>query len=211
MFKRSAIVFLLFELLLAATVKRADQNALADVESDSEALQKELIAQQSNWPPSQTGKCPRGFTYLPSTGSCYKVVYESHDWYSAGRKCQQLRSGSHLVAITSAEENSAVKAFLASETSKNVGNTACFLDGHTSWGFIFWTSGQQLIKSNCRSPFVWKQSSEKLEAFEYTNWNGGEPNCGSGEFCVNIPVYNNFRWVDDRCSAKTCPLCEYTP
>jgi len=55
MFKRSAIVFLLFELLLAATVKRADQNALADVESDSEALQKELIAQQSNWPSSQTG------------------------------------------------------------------------------------------------------------------------------------------------------------
>ena len=58
MFKRSAIAFFLFELLFAATVKqRADQNALADVhvESDAEALQRELLAQQSNWPSSQTG------------------------------------------------------------------------------------------------------------------------------------------------------------
>src|SRR6218665_2919992 len=61
--------------------------------------------------------CPPGFTYLTSAGSCYKVIFERDDWYSAGRKCQRLRHGSHLAAITSAAENSAIKTFLASKLS----------------------------------------------------------------------------------------------
>ena len=61
--------------------------------------------------------CPPGFTYVSSAARCYKVVYEGHDWYSAGEKCQELHRGSHLAAITSATENTAVKKFLASELS----------------------------------------------------------------------------------------------
>src|SRR6218665_291482 len=61
--------------------------------------------------------CPPGFTYVPSATRCCKVVYEGHDWYSAGKKCQKLHRGSHLAAVTSATENKVLKPFLASELS----------------------------------------------------------------------------------------------
>lgn len=93
----------------------------------------------------------------------------------------------------------------------NLGNTACIGVGH-NWGFAFWTSGQQLIKNDCSSPYVWKLSNDKLLAFDFTKWRKGEPFCGNaGEMCVLLPVYNDFLWDDHYCSNTICPLCEYTP
>ena len=54
---------------------------------------------------------------MPSAESCYKVIYERDNWYSAGWKCQDLVQGSHLAYISSATENTVVKTFLASELS----------------------------------------------------------------------------------------------
>ena len=61
--------------------------------------------------------CPPGFQYLKLAESCYKVIYESDDWGSAGQKCQKLSNGAHLAAIRSEAENSALKKFLATELS----------------------------------------------------------------------------------------------
>lgn len=54
---------------------------------------------------------------MPSTESSYKALYEGHDWLSAGDRCQEIRPGSHLAVITSAEKNKALRSFLASEIS----------------------------------------------------------------------------------------------
>lgn len=61
--------------------------------------------------------CPSGFTYLHSAGSCYKAVFEGHNWTSAAQKCQELRPGSHLAAITTAAKDNAIKTFLKTELS----------------------------------------------------------------------------------------------
>lgn len=66
--------------------------------------------------------CPRGFTYLPSAGSCYKVVFERYNWTSAGKKCQEFGRGSQLVAIQSVAENNAVIKFLTSELLVRMSN-----------------------------------------------------------------------------------------
>ena len=71
--------------------------------------------------------CPPGFTYLPPTGSCYKVVYENHNWTEAAKTCQALYCGSHMVAITSETENSALQTFLTSEISSMHPTTAIML------------------------------------------------------------------------------------
>src|SRR6218665_2113864 len=44
---------------------------------------KKLHVRTCNW--SVSAMCPPCFTYLESAGSCYKVVFERDDWYSAGR------------------------------------------------------------------------------------------------------------------------------
>ena len=62
--------------------------------------------------------CDPGFTYLPLAKSCYKVVYEYHDWTSAARRCEKLCRGSYLAAITTAEQDEALKAFIAQDLAR---------------------------------------------------------------------------------------------
>ncbi len=76
-----------------------------------------FLVQQNNCRLIVSAGCPPGFTYLPVTGSCYKILYEQSNWTSASEKCHYLRSGSDLVAIASAAENTALQTFLASELS----------------------------------------------------------------------------------------------
>lgn len=155
--------------------------------------------------------CPRGFTYLPGAGRCYRVVRESHDWNSAARRCLELNPRSHLAAIETEAENDALKSFLASEINKNVGNTACIPNYFwSSPGNLFWTSGQRLIENDCGSQFVWKVASDTKLVYEFTNWKAGEPSCGDkSEFCMDIDAKRNFAWNDIPCSLKICPVCEY--
>jgi hypothetical protein len=205
--------------VLVSNVKGGDQNSLADVKSDVEALQEDLVEDLGTKRGQEIkryhhyGNCPYGFTYLHAARSCYKVVFESHGWTSAIQKCNELRWGSHLATITSATENNAVKAFLAFEIRKNAGNTACIPSDLPDIGVAFWTSGQRIIENSCESPFVWKPSSDKKLLFEFTNWAPGEPNCHrkDQEGCMHIWANHNFGWNDIWCSAKICPLCEYKP
>jgi len=180
-----------------------------EMKSDIEEI-REIVIQLQNQ--AISALCPRGFTYLPSTGSCYKAIYERHNWTSAANKCKEFGRASHLVAIRSAEENHAVKTFLASELSKNVSSTACVLSGWSHLGNWFWTSGQRQNENNCRSRFVWKLSCDEELPFQFTSWVPGEPNCRDNqEFCVHIWPKNNFTWNDESCNSQICPLCEYTP
>jgi|SRR6218665_2906282 len=96
---------------------------------------------------------------------------------------------------------------------ENLDNTTCYLNKTADFGFAYWTSGQQLIKGNCLSPYAWRLPDGELQAFDYSNWNGGEPNCGINlfDYCVIVQVFTNFRWDDVRCTEQTCPLCEYKP
>jgi len=160
----------------------------------------------------QTAFCPSGYTYLPEAKKCYKVVFESHDWTSAGRKCQDIARGSHLVAITNKEESTALSAFLTTELTKNPGQTACIPISWPGHGDLFWTSGYRQIENNCKSPFLWKLPNDKTLAFTFTNWQKGEPNCyGSSENCMHLLARENFEWNDAPCNWKMCPVCETTP
>ena len=47
---------------------------------------------------------------MPSAEKTYIAEYDSLDWASAGKTCQQLSKGSSLAAIESSNENEAVKA-----------------------------------------------------------------------------------------------------
>jgi len=180
-----------------------------EMKSDIEEIRQIVIQQQNQ---SRNAICPRGFTYLPWTESCYKVVYEKHSWTSAGQKCKELGRGSHLVAITSEAENNALKTFLASELAKDTNNTACALNQRPDFGNWFWTSGQRLRESSCRSSFVWKLSCDEMLPFQFASWLQGEPNCmNNNEFCVHIWPLRNFTWNDQSCNSQICPLCEYTP
>jgi len=58
--------------------------------------------------------CPSGFTYVPSVKGCYSVVLENLEWALAGLRCKALHPDAHLVIITSAAEQEAIKTLLYS-------------------------------------------------------------------------------------------------
>jgi hypothetical protein len=210
--------------LLASTLTAADQNSLSDVEAlqreiiaddgaemDDEALQGELVEDVDTEIEQRSDKCADGFTYQRSVGRCYQIVHESHDWWSAARRCQELHSRSHLVAITSEAENNALMSYLARE---NPGHRACSPPEHKRKGGLLWTSGQRRDENKCgrNNPFVWKVPGQPLREFHFAHWRKNEPNCFLGrERCVLIWYNEGFGWNDDRCSLKMCPLCQYTP
>jgi len=53
-----------------------------------------------------------GFTYLATTGGCYKVVNENLNWDNAGQQCRSLHNDAHLLVINDATEQSAVSEML---------------------------------------------------------------------------------------------------
>lgn len=214
MFKVAHVVLLLKALVAVAQdgdgCCHDNEQSLREIKYEIDALKyliKDLSAESM-----KDRTCPPDYTYLPSTKSCYMVVYENLDWNSAGKRCKELRRGSYLAAVTSADENSALKTFLAAELSKNVDNTTCIPMVDVGMGKLFWTSGQRLDTSNCNSRFVWKLSSDEQLSFEFTDWNLRQPDCNdNNEFCVHIWPKMNFHWNDLACIWKICPLCEYNP
>lgn len=95
---------------------------------------------------------------------------------------------------------------------ENLGNPACLEKGEAASGNMYWTSGQQLQK-NCKSPYIWALPDNKLMIFDFKSWGTDQPDCyyPSEDYCVNIQVFDDFRWSDKWCRDKFCPLCEYTP
>jgi len=99
-------------------------------------------------------------------GHSYLLVPTSADWLSA--RAYAEASGGHLATITSAEEGAFI-AQLAGATEM------CHVGGRVVNGQWSWVTG---------------------EAWDYTNWNPGEPNNqgGAEEFLLFFP--SNTRWND---------------
>src|SRR6218665_3882539 len=84
-------------------------------------------------------------------------------------------------------------------------NAACIPEEWTSSGDLFWTSGQRIDENNCKSPFVWKPSSDTQQPIYFTNWFPNEPSClRTVEGCLFISAKRNFSWGDLGCTWKIC-------
>ena len=44
---------------------------------------------------------------------------------------------------------------------------------------------------------------------KFTNWNGGEPNGGRGENCVELYKDHGGKWNDRSCNGKLAYICEF--
>lgn len=162
--------------------------------------------------PDKTGKrCAHGFHYLPKANSCYKIVYEEHNWTSADESCRMLHPDAHLVAITTKKENEALKRYLDWDLQSNSMKNICMFHDWGDRQKMLWTGGHRR-NSNCSEPFVWQLSPTQGEPLVYGNWIEQEPNCWSkNEKCVHIRSSHTYRWNDVQCERKLCPICEYDP
>lgn len=119
-------------------------------------------------------------------GNIYVLFTESRNWFDAKTCCENL--GGHLATITSEEE----QAFIASYMKALHTTTAfayAWLGGYRDGNNWYWVTG---------------------EAFEYTNWNAGEPNNTSGiEWIVHIFPGADYEWNDTNPEMKSAYLCEF--
>lgn len=109
-------------------------------------------------PRTAAAQCSAGFTQVAfaSTFGCYRLTTVVAGWTDAQANAVSL--GGYLVAIGSAEENAAVRAWATAAGSTGNPSTADFWIGLTdeaAEGAFVWVNGQTV---------------------GYTNWSGGEPN-----------------------------------
>jgi len=83
---------------------------------------------------------------------------------------------------------------------------------HVTPGIYFATAGQRIDPSR-ESPFVWRvtstDTSEKVSAMSYTNWNTTQPDYYTGnQACMCLWSGYAFTWDDYQCSIAICSVCE---
>ena len=121
-------------------------------------------------------------------GSCYRFSLEEKDWNEAEKICNQ--ADAHLASIFSSEEVAFVRCL---QDSSSIHKTWI---GGSRWGNTFkWIDGK---------------------AFDYENWNTGEPdNLGGEENCIE--VYSDpgqswhDKWNDVPCDMKRNYVCKKQP
>ena len=106
-------------------------------------------------------------------GRIYKIFTKKLSWFEAYTYCSKL--GGHLVTVTSEDEQTFIETYMNSESFRSPAWMGAYTDGND----FRWVTG---------------------EAFEYTNWKEGEPNCGNSsknEFFAhfNFDTYFGF-WND---------------
>jgi len=102
-----------------------------------------------------------------TNGHRYELYDDILTWEEAKAKCEEL--GGHLVTITSQEEQD-----LLIELMSEGGREHYQIGGYLQNGSMSWVTG---------------------EAFDYTNWDNGEPNNYEGHENVCM-MYKNGRWND---------------
>lgn len=153
----------------------------------------------------QNNPCPSGFKHrAQSVDKCYAIVTDQPlDWNAAQGKCRQMHPKAHLAVINSALENQVIGDIL--------NNYDCKGTNGQNW---FWTSGRRRYPAQCSSPFVWESDSRDYQAFSYTNFCPGEPDCGpTPQDCVTFvkdcwSKPGIYGWQNDICSFQFCPICE---
>ena len=153
--------------------------------------------------------CPSGFEYLPGAEACYKVIFQSLDWYASSQVCKSVMPGVHLAAITSAEKQRAIENYLVEQFNKTE-SSVCPQPHWPAGGKSVWISGQTKDQNRCGTPYVWKTLNAIEIPFNYTNWLAGEPNClRNVERCAHVVAGRDYGWNDSQCSLLSCALCEF--
>lgn len=116
-------------------------------------------------------------------GRMYLIVTENMSWFSASAHCEKL--GGHLATITSAEEQAFIESYMNAVSFSDVAWIGAFNDG-VKWRWI------------------------TDEAYEYTNWAPGQPDCsGSKEFFAYINYQTFGQWNDGTHDGKIAFICEW--
>lgn len=116
---------------------------------------------------TDTPACPTGAVEW-TNGHCYQAVHAPGvSWDDAQAECEAR--GGHLVTITSAEENAFVYSLVAD-------SSFWFVDAHNN-GLGPWLGAYQPEGSE-EPDGGWRWVTN--EAFDYTNWEAGQPDEGGG-------------------------------
>jgi hypothetical protein len=119
----------------------------------------------------------------PATGHCYMLFSSGVDWEGARRACEGLGEGAKLVTIHSADENMVV---------------ADLVDDERVW-----------LGANDRAQERdWKWITGETLASTYSFWEGGAPDGGEDEDCVEMLGAALSRWNDNDCDVERSYVCE---
>ncbi|KAH3752324.1 perlucin-like protein [Dreissena polymorpha] len=125
--------------------------------------------------------CPNGWVRYEH--SCYHFGHTAYNFLDSQRHCEHY--GASLVNLESKDESDFLRGFLMllSDQQHWIG-----LSDGTNEGI--WT---------------WYPSEKRAE---YTDWDHGQPNDGTGANCGAIVASHNYHWVDLPCSRQFKPVCE---
>jgi hypothetical protein len=190
----------------AGDVRDANDGRDAQVEDGGRAPDEDGGFNDAAGDASNDANAPASFDCEALAGSvwsdhCYFAIAAGTglDWSRAKTTCESF-SGSHLVTITSAEEQAAIEnAFFPSITDYWIGLS---LEG----------AAAQTPPSSCKTapescPFLWVTG----EALGFTLWarrsgSGQEPNYTGA--CVRL-VLTDRSWADFGCGTQLTAICEH--
>jgi hypothetical protein len=161
------------------TVTVAEPDAVADAPVADAPVADAPIADA---PGADAMPCTQGEAQVedPATGHCYMLFLASENWTTARDLCAAVSPDTHLATITSQAEHDLVRPLIG---SRDVWIGANDLAQTGTWA---WITG---------------------EPFDYTNWDGGQPNDAT-EHCVRADGDYGGRWHDDGCGDRWPFLCE---
>ncbi len=140
----------------------------------------------SSYAPSykpSVASCPSGFTRLPSTGQCYKVVTDGLNWFDAERFCNSI--GSHLASISSNDEYTDFYQYLLTPNGLQYNQ--------------IWIGGNDITSEGI---FTWIDGS----TFSFAKWVSGQPD---NQYNLENCVYLSYGMYDTACSNIMSSICMY--
>jgi hypothetical protein len=170
-------------------------------------------------PPRYTGckcdtekpsECPSGFVYLSEARSCFKILTTLGDWNTQAANCKAALpvKGVDLAVITTADANADIAARIKTSIMQDPANA----EGAKNCSGGLWIGAQRLNPSSCSSNFMWKTigSCTGGTPLSYENWQTPDPNCSSSsvESCISMTPNSGYKWIDQKCDAKQCAICE---
>lgn len=139
---------------------------------------------------SKTSRCPPDWIDLGHHGCYYAYTGKTMSYNDSQEFCNSL--GGHLIEIYN------------KEIQKIVANL------NISSYHRFWIGAKTMRNKNTGRIESWFWQSSK-QPLNFTNWLIGEPNNAEGnEFCIEMDVSQNHRWVDTQCerSDRAKPFCQ---
>jgi hypothetical protein len=206
--------FVAFCLLLAVLPVRGSKNYHESIADDLQQIRKEFddrLAKIQRAVSTFSGGAgyPNGWVFLPSVQRYYRVIFELVDWDTAGERCRELGSRSHLAVVNDTAENKAIRELLSSIDARL--SRICRGPRVIPPYGGYWTSGQRANRTKCSTPWVWKPYPGTSLPVTFTDFYTAQPNCFlNNETCLHYGTdwFADFRWNDVNCVWPLCALCE---